>query len=192
MFDLHNSIQCKQSFGLTDPTGCLPPRVNLYVARLRLSAIATRRRAATPSSRPSAWEPRASPHAPFSFQNGCCPFLFFPWNESIEELSSLLRPIKGVGSLKIRHHIHSLSYIGFLLCKNSLLSELKSPPPPLLTARPHLSLRHPSYGWWGLGEPLFLPKHPRWNLVHHSRRTLELRRVLTTELHREPNTCHNL
>jgi hypothetical protein len=58
-------------------------------------------------------------------------------------LPSLLRPIKGTGRLKICHHIHSLPYFRFLLHKNSLLSYLKSPPPSLLTGRPHLLLCRP-------------------------------------------------
>jgi hypothetical protein len=53
------------------------------------------------------------------------------------------RPIKGVENLTIRCRIHSPSYFWFLLKKNLLSSELKSPPPPLLTVRSHLSLRHP-------------------------------------------------
>jgi hypothetical protein len=35
MFDLHNSIQPKQTFSPTNLTGCLPPRVNPDAARLR-------------------------------------------------------------------------------------------------------------------------------------------------------------
>jgi hypothetical protein len=62
-----------------------------------------------------------------------------------EALKNPLSPhlIKGVESLTIRWCIHSPSYFWFLLKKNSLSSELKSPPPPLLTVRSHLSLRHP-------------------------------------------------
>jgi hypothetical protein len=63
LFDLHNTIRRKQSFGPTSPTDCLPPRVNPDVTGLRLSADAARCHAATSSGHPSMWEPRATPHA---------------------------------------------------------------------------------------------------------------------------------
>jgi hypothetical protein len=62
---------------------------------------------------------------------------------STARLLSLMRPIKGVKSLTIHHSIYFSLSFGFLLHKNSLLSELKSPPPPLLTVWPHPSLHHP-------------------------------------------------
>jgi hypothetical protein len=73
---------------------------------------------------------------------GAAPSSLFPKTEAFEELPTLLRPIKGTGSLAIHRHIYCPPYFGFLLRKNSLSLEHKSPSSPLLTVRPHLSLRH--------------------------------------------------
>jgi hypothetical protein len=115
----------------------------------------------------SAWEPRAAPHAPLPFWNGHCLFFSSPINGSIEELHSppavsppqhrlpsLLCPTKGVESLTIHRRINSPPYFGFLLHKNSLSPELKSSLPPLLVARPHLSLHRPEL------QPVRSPKSP--------------------------------
>jgi hypothetical protein len=69
LFDLHNSIRSKQTFGPTGPNDCLPPRVNQGVIRLRLSATTAHCHAATSSSHPSVWETRTTSCAPFPSRN---------------------------------------------------------------------------------------------------------------------------
>jgi hypothetical protein len=54
-----------------------------------------------------------------------------------QRLPSLLRPIKGVGSITIYYCIYSLSSFKFLLHNNSFSQELNSSPPPLLSSHSH-------------------------------------------------------
>jgi hypothetical protein len=88
------------------------------------------------------------------------PLFYLKWNHWITSLivgrfSSMIpsplphppykkwcRPIKSDSSLTIHRRIHSLPYFGFLLYKNLLSPELKSPALPLLVACLYLSLRH--------------------------------------------------
>jgi hypothetical protein len=132
--DQHNIIGIKQPFGPTGLTSCLPPQVNLDATRLRLPAAAS-------SVCPSAWGPRATTRAPIPFQNRGYPFLSSIQNRGIKKihsplvvspqwnrLPSLLRPIKGVGSLTIIRCIYFPPSFWFLLRKNSFSAKLKSPP----------------------------------------------------------------
>jgi hypothetical protein len=191
LFDLHNSIQSKQSFNLTGLTDYFPPQVN----------------SDTPDSdRPSVRESRAAPRAPFLFQNEHCPSLSSPKNECVEEfhsrsvisplwyrLPSILRSIKGVGSLTIHRHIHSLPYFEFLLHKNSLSPELKSPSPPLLATRPHPSLYCPE-----LRSMRFLESTPSSPSIHDESPCIiatahsNLEEFLLSQVHCESSISHLL
>jgi hypothetical protein len=144
--------------------------------------------------------------APFPFRNGPCPFISSPKNGSIEELHSpstvyplqyhlpsLLHPIKGVGSLIIRRRIHSLPSFEFLLRKNSLSSELKSPPPPLLAARSHPSLCHVELRSVRSSEsPSSSPSiHDELPCIRTTARS-NSNEFLLSQVHRESNASHSL
>jgi hypothetical protein len=122
--------------------------------------------------------------APLPFRNGRCPFISFLKKRSIEDLPFLFHTIKGVGSLIIHHHIHSPSYFRFLLHKNSLSPKLKSPPPPLLAARPHMSLRHLQLRLVSPPPPLLAAR------PHMSFRHLQLRLVRSQRASLPPPSIH--
>jgi hypothetical protein len=108
-------------------------------------------------------------------------------------LHSLLCPIKDTRSLTIHRHIHSMSYFRFLLHKNSLSPELKSPPLPLLTARPHMSLRRPELRSVRSPKRTFSSPniHSELPCITTATRS-NSNEFLSSHVHREPNVSHSL